>query len=57
MLFVSCTTKHYFIISYLITPQVNSYYSCYKMLGYDIFLDDKLAAHLIGETVHLANVH
>jgi len=27
--------------------QVNSYYNCYKMLGYDIFIDDKLRPHLI----------
>ena len=28
--------------------QVNSFYNCYKMLGYDIFIDEKLRPHLIG---------
>jgi len=27
--------------------QVNSFYNCYKMLGYDIFIDEKLRPHLI----------
>ena len=28
--------------------QVNSHYSCYKLLGYDILIDSKLQPHLIG---------
>ena len=27
---------------------ISSMYSCYKILGYDIFLDSNLKAHLIG---------
>ena len=31
--------------------QASSSYSCYKLLGYDILLDQNLKPHLIGETV------
>ena len=33
--------------------KVNSHYNCYMLLGYDILLDDKLQAHLIGESLEV----
>ena len=28
--------------------KVNSHYNCYMLLGYDIILDQRLKAHLLG---------
>ena len=30
--------------------QASSAYSCYKLLGYDVLLDQNLNPHLIGQT-------